>query len=135
MLDTALRRRETDGRPIRVGMIGAGATGRAIALQLGTPVPGIRLAGIANRTPANAERAFREAGITRWTNTDQSGVAADSIRRGVPVLTDDAELLVRCPEIDLIIEATGSIDFAAGIVLDAIDHKTLPCATRSLSPG
>ena len=104
-------------------MIGAGATGRAIALQLGTPVPGIRLAGIANRTPANAERAFREAGIARWTNTDQSSVAADSIRRGVPVLTDDAELLVRSPEIDLIVEATGSIDFAAGIVLDAIDHK------------
>src|SRR5262252_10483838 len=32
MLDTALRRREAEGRPIRVGMIGAGATGRAIAL-------------------------------------------------------------------------------------------------------
>jgi predicted homoserine dehydrogenase-like protein len=123
MLDTALQRRERERCPIRVGMIGAGATGRAIALQLGTPVPGIRLAGIANRTPANGERAFREAGITHWTNTDQSGVAADSIRRGVPVLTDDAELLVRSPEIDLIVEVTGTIDFAAGIVLDAIDHK------------
>ena len=123
MLDTALKRRETEGRPIRVGMIGAGATGRAIALQLGTPVPGIRLAGIANRTPANAERAFREAGVTQWTNTDQPAAAAESIRRGVPVLTDDAELLVRSPEIDLIVEATGSIDYAAGLVLDAIDHK------------
>ena len=90
MLDTALRRREAEGRPIRVAMIGAGATGRAIALQLGTPVPGIRLAGIANRTPAHAERAFREAGITRWTTADRRGVAADAIRRGVPVLTDDA---------------------------------------------
>src|SRR5262245_39996117 len=79
MLDTALRRREAEGRPIRVGMIGAGATGRAIALQLGTPVPGIRLAAIANRTPANAERAFREAGITLWTNTAQANVAAASI--------------------------------------------------------
>src|SRR5262245_64575690 len=65
-------------RPIRVGMIGAGATGRAIALQLGTPVPGIRLAAIANRTPANAERAFREAGITQWTNTAQASAAARS---------------------------------------------------------
>ena len=35
-VDTALREHETAGRPIRVGMIGAGATGRAIALQLGT---------------------------------------------------------------------------------------------------
>src|SRR5499427_3058588 len=105
-VDIVLQERESAGRPIRVGMIGAGATGRAIALQLGTPVPGIRLAGIANRTPANGERAFREAGITQWTNTDQPGVAADSIRRAVPVLTDDAELLVRSPAIDLIVEVT-----------------------------
>ena len=59
--DTALRKRESEGRPVRVGMIGAGATGRAIALQLGTPVPGIRLVAISNRTHAHAERAYREA--------------------------------------------------------------------------
>lgn len=33
--------REAQCQPIRVGMVGAGATGRAIALQLGTPVPGM----------------------------------------------------------------------------------------------
>jgi predicted homoserine dehydrogenase-like protein len=60
IVDTALREREDAGRPIRVGMVGAGATGRAIALQLGTPVPGLRLVAIANRTPEHAERAFRE---------------------------------------------------------------------------
>ena len=65
-IETALREREDSGRPIRVGMVGAGATGRAIALQLGTPVPGIRLVAIANRTPAHAERAFREAGIDEF---------------------------------------------------------------------
>ena len=45
ILDTALREREDAGCPIRVGMVGAGATGRAIALQLGTPVLGLRLDG------------------------------------------------------------------------------------------
>ena len=44
-----LQIRESEQRPIRVGVVGAGATGRAIALQLGTPVPGIRLAGEASR--------------------------------------------------------------------------------------
>ena len=38
-----LQARESEGRPIRVGVIGAGATSRAIALQLGTPVAGMRL--------------------------------------------------------------------------------------------
>ena len=69
-VDTALREREATGRPIRVGMVGAGATGRAIALQLGTPAPGIRLVAIANRTPEHAERAFREAGITEWDRAE-----------------------------------------------------------------
>ena len=50
MIDTVLQEREFNGRPIRVGMIGAGATGRAIALQLATPVPGMRLSAIANRS-------------------------------------------------------------------------------------
>src|SRR5215471_4614727 len=78
-----LQMREAEQRPIRVGVVGAGATGRAIALQLGTPVPGIRLAGIANRTPPHAERAFREAGIERWSNVGSSADIDASIRRGV----------------------------------------------------
>ncbi len=121
-LDIALRLREAEGRPIRVGMIGAGATGRAIALQLGTPVPGIRLAAIANRTPSHAERAFREAGIPAWKSPDSAASIADSIRRGIPVLTDDPTTVVRCPEVDLVVEVTGTVDFAAEIVLDAIAH-------------
>jgi predicted homoserine dehydrogenase-like protein len=58
VIDIALREREAKGAPIRVGLVGAGAMARAIALHLGTPVPGIRLVAIANRTAAHAERAF-----------------------------------------------------------------------------
>ena len=123
MLDGMLGGREREGRPIRVGMIGAGATGRAIALQLGTPIPGIRLAGIANRTPSHAERAFREAGIDTWTTTADAATGADCIRRGVPLLTDDADLLIRSPAVDVIVEVTGTIDFGAAVVLEAISQK------------
>jgi len=91
-----LRAREAEQRPIRVGLIGAGATGRAIALQLGTPVPGIRLAAISNRTPVHAERSFREAGIERWESASSPGEAEAKILRGVPVLCDDPHVLTRC---------------------------------------
>ena len=121
-VDTALREREDSGRPIRVGMVGAGATGRAIALQLGTPVPGIRLVAIANRTPVHAERAFREAGITEWRNVTSAPEAEAVISRGLPVLTDDPSVLTACDAIDLLVEVTGSIEPAAGVVLDAFDH-------------
>jgi predicted homoserine dehydrogenase-like protein len=75
---SALREREAARRPIRVGMVGAGATGRAIALQLGTPVPGMRLVAIANRTLEHGERAFREAGFAAWVRAESvKGVIYD----------------------------------------------------------
>jgi predicted homoserine dehydrogenase-like protein len=122
-VDTALRQREAANDPIRVGLVGAGATGRAIALQLGTPVPGMRLVAIANRTRTHAERAFREAGITEWVGVESAHDAEAAIARGVPVLTDDPTVVTRCGAIDVVVEATGTIDVAAGVVLDAIDHR------------
>ena len=122
VVDTALREREATGRPIRVGMIGAGATGRAIALQLGTPAPGIRLVAIANRTPAHGERAFREAGFAEWRRATSVSEAEASIARGMPVLTEDPTVLTACGAIDILVEATGSVEPAAGVVLDAFNH-------------
>jgi len=119
---SVLRRLESENHPIRVGVIGAGATGRAIALQLGTPVTGIRLAGIANRTPAHAERALREAGIKNWKSAATAQQAAARISRGTPVLVDDPGVLTQCDAIDLIVEVTGTVDFGASVALDAFKH-------------
>ena len=122
-VDSLLIEREGSGRPIRVGMVGAGATGRAIALQLGTPVPGIRLVGIANRTAAHGARAFTEAGILPWKAVSSPAAAEASILSGTPVLTDDPTVLTRCGAIDLIVEATGSIEPAARVALDAFEYR------------
>jgi predicted homoserine dehydrogenase-like protein len=122
IVDTALRERETNGNPIRVGMVGAGATGRAIALQLGTPAPGIRLAAIANRTPAHGERAFREAGVREWRRAGSAREAEAAIARGFPVLTDDPSVLTACGAIDILVEVTGTVEAAAHVVLEAFDH-------------
>lgn len=121
-VDTALQARESAGNPVRVGMIGAGATGRAIALQLGTPAPGIRLVAIANRTPEHGERAFREAGFAEWDRVSSARQAEASIGRGVPVLTEDPSVLTQCNAIDIILEVTGSIAAGARMVLEAIEY-------------
>jgi predicted homoserine dehydrogenase-like protein len=121
-VDTALQEREAAGNPIRVGIVGAGATARAIALQLGTPVPGIRLVGIANRTPEHAERAFREANVTTWKRADSPQEANATISRGIPVLTDDPSVLTTCDAIDLLIEVTGTVAAAASVVLKGFDY-------------
>jgi predicted homoserine dehydrogenase-like protein len=122
IVDTALREREARGNPIRVGMVGAGATGRAIALQLGTPAPGIRLVAIANRTLENGERAFREAGIKEWGRAGSAHEAEAAIARGLAVLTDDPSVLTACGAIDVLVEVTGTVEPAAHVVLDAFDH-------------
>ena len=122
VVDTALREREAAGHPIRVGIIGAGVAGRAIALQLGTPAPGIRLVAIANRTPEHGERALREAGITEWCRPESARDAETAIARGLPVLTDDPSVLTTCDAIDVLVEATGTIEPAARMALDAFDH-------------
>jgi predicted homoserine dehydrogenase-like protein len=122
-VDTALRKLESQRRPIRVGMIGAGATGRAIALQLGTPVPGLRLVAIANRTLQHGERAYREARMLEWRRVGSARDAEAAIADGVPVLTDDPSILTACNAIDILIEVTGTVEAAAAVVLDAFAHR------------
>src|SRR5262252_8333072 len=121
-VDIALLQRESGGNPIRVGMVGAGATGRAMALQLGTPAPGIRLVAIANRTLEHGERAFRESGATAWNRVESARDAEASISRGVPVLTDNPAVLTSCDAIDLLVEVTGTVEAAACVVTDAFNH-------------
>src|ERR1039458_756534 len=122
IIDTALREREVTGKPIRVGIIGAGAAGRSIALQLGTPAPGIRLVGIVNRTPEHGERSFREASFAEWRRAESAREAEKAIEHGIPVLTSDPSVLTSCNAVDVFVEATGTIEYAAGVVLDAFEH-------------
>ncbi len=121
-IDTALQEREKSGKPVRVGIIGAGAAGRAIALQLATPAPGVRLVAIANRTPEHGERAFLEAGVREWRRPESARDAEMAIDRGMPILTDDPSVVTNCDAVDLIIEGTGTLEYAAGVVVAAIDH-------------
>jgi predicted homoserine dehydrogenase-like protein len=122
-VDTALQKRESSGNPIRVGIIGAGATGRAIALQLGTPVPGMRLVAIANRTAEHAERALKEAGLLKWARVSSASEAEEQIARGMTALTTDPFVITACKAIDIVVEVTGSIEPAANVVLDALKHR------------
>ena len=56
IVDTALARREVEGNPVRVAMIGAGFMGRGIALQIAAAVPGMTLVAICNRHIEGARR-------------------------------------------------------------------------------
>ena len=122
LIDNALKKRQASGHPIRVGMVGAGFMGRGVALQICRYVPGMVLAAIANRTVAQARRAYAEAGELAVREVSTLDVLEDCIRRGQPAITDDALLLSRAAGLDAIIEVTGAVEHGAHVVLTAIEH-------------
>src|SRR5688500_18654776 len=123
ILDNALRAREQDGRPIRVGMIGAGFMGRGIANQIINSTVGMRLAAISNRTVDRAAAAYKYASETlQPVQADSQPDLDDAIHRGVPVVTGDAMLLCRAAELDVLIDVTGAVEFGAHLVLEAFRH-------------
>lgn len=122
IVDTALERRERDNNPVRVALVGAGFMGRGIALQFATAVKGMRLVAIANRTLDGARRAYLEAGIRDLAVVETGQQLEAAVAQGRPAVTEDPTLLCRCPSIDAVIEVTGTVEFAARVVLAAIEH-------------
>lgn len=124
IVDRALEQRAEAGDPVRVGMVGAGFMGRGIANQIVNSTPGMDLVAIANRTPDRARTAFTEAGVSEIDTAAGPGDVdrAASARRAV--ITDDPSVLTRAESVDAIIEVTGTVEHAAGVVLDAFDHGT-----------
>jgi predicted homoserine dehydrogenase-like protein len=120
--DSALERREREGRPIRVAMVGAGFMARGIALQICNATPGMELVGIANRHVEGAERAYREAGRVDVRHVEAEDDLEDSLVAGTPVVTEDAALLCRAEGVDAVIEVTGAVEHAAHVTLEAIAH-------------
>jgi predicted homoserine dehydrogenase-like protein len=123
IVDTALAQRAREGRPIRVGLIGAGFMARGVALQIALSVPGMRVAAIANRTLEGARRAYREADVSGVCVVETVTQLERAIESGVPAITEDAMLLCRAAGIDAIIEVTGTIEHAAHVTLEAIAHR------------
>jgi predicted homoserine dehydrogenase-like protein len=120
LVDRALEERARNGNPVRVGLVGAGFSGRNIACQIIGSVPGLRLAAIANRTPEAAHRAFATAGAAPVREVESRAALERAIQAGEFAVSADAGLLCEADGIDVIIEATGTIEFGAGVVLDAI---------------
>ena len=123
IVDKALEKRAREGKPVRVGLVGAGYMGRGIALQIVTAFPGLRLAAIANRTLSDAERAYREAGVTDIAYPENVAQLEAAIAAGRSAVTSNALFLCEADGLDAIVEATGEIEFAAHVVMKALERR------------
>lgn len=122
IVDTALEKREKEGHPIRVAIIGAGYMGRGTTLQIVTAIRGMEVVAVSNRTISEAERAYREAGIDSVRHVETVAQLEEAIAQGRPAITDEALLLCQAEGIEAVIEATGEIEFGARVTLKAIEH-------------
>lgn len=122
IVDRALAERAAAGRPVQVGMVGAGAMGRGIARQIFRAFPGLRLAAVANRTLANAERAYAEAGQADIEQVTGIAQLEAAIGAGRHVITDDPLVVCQAPSIEVVIEVTGTVEHAAHVVESAVTH-------------
>ena len=116
-----LEARASAGDPIRVGLVGAGYAGRGFAARIIRRIPGIEIVAIANRTVSEAERAYREAGVDDPGHASSVADVEAAARRHRPVITDDPTLLTDAAGIEVIVEATGEVEFGAHVATRTID--------------
>jgi predicted homoserine dehydrogenase-like protein len=105
-----------------VAIVGGGYSGRTIVYQIINSFPGLRLVAIANRTLAAAREAYVSAGARDVRGVDTPSALEQAIRDDCFAVTHDAAVVCEADGIDVVIEATGTIEFGAGVVLAAIAH-------------
>jgi predicted homoserine dehydrogenase-like protein len=103
-LHAKLLERAAAGRPVTVGMIGAGKFGTMFLAQARL-TRGIHVVAVADLDVARATSALASAG---WLQPATSAASlADAHKRGRTHVTSDAAALIAFPEIEVIVEATG----------------------------
>jgi predicted homoserine dehydrogenase-like protein len=102
--DRLQQRLEDTGRPLRIGLVGAGQMGRGFAAQL-LRMPGISLSAVLDVDRTRAEEALGQAGIVpdKATTTDAAAIA---IENGASVALGGADEIAALP-LDIVVEATG----------------------------
>ena len=123
IVDNALQAREAEGRPIRVALLGSGFMARGLANHIAHTTPGMRLAAVFSRRIQRAFDLCQYAGLENAVETTTQRDADMAIRDGKVAVTDDAFLLARSPEVDVVVDTTGSVEFGARVALESFRNK------------
>ena len=118
-LHKTLLERDAQGRPVTVGVVGAGKFGTMFLAQART-TRGMHVVAVAD---LNVPRARSQLKMASWPD-EQSQAASleDAVRSGKTFLTDDTEAMIADPSIEVIVEATGDPTTGIRLATKAIDH-------------
>lgn len=115
-LHEQLKQRQAEGRPIRVGLIGAGRFGTMYLAQA-RKTPGLHIVAVAD---INLDRAREALRLAEWPDADTADEVATAARTGRLAIVDDADELFN-EHIDVIVEATGNPITGIAHAVKAID--------------
>jgi predicted homoserine dehydrogenase-like protein len=111
-----LRARAAQGRPLRIGLIGAGKFA-AMYLAQAPKTPGVHVVGIADLSPANARANLERVG---WKPERYGAPSLEAaLSQQTTHVGEDWAALVAHPAIDIVIEATGNPVAAVTHILGA----------------
>src|SRR4051794_8314853 len=118
-LHTLLLERESQNRPVTAGLIGAGKFGTMFLSQAGL-TRGLHVVAVADLNVGRAKSQLASAG---WP-AEQYAAASfdDAVRQRATHVTADAEALIKCPGIEVIVEATGIPEAGIAHAIKAIGH-------------
>ena len=114
-----LQDREAQGKPLRVGLIGAGKFAAMYLAQV-PRTPGVHLVAIADLAPDNAKKNLARVG---WDAARfEAASIEEAVKKKCTNISDDWQTLVSHPAIDIVIEATGNPVAAVEHILGAFGH-------------
>ena len=90
--------------------------------QITHSTPGMQVVAISNRKPTRALDVFRYAGLENVRIAETQRALDDDIAAGRPAAAEDALLLARSEHVDVVVDATGSVEFGAHVAMEAFKH-------------
>ena len=118
-LSTLLAARAAKGRPVRVGLIGAGKFGSMVLAQA-QRIAGYHMVAVADLNVGKARESLARVGWPEERYAAKS--AGEAVKNGTTFVTDDVDALLACDEIECVIEATGHPIAGTRHALAAIEH-------------
>ncbi|MDB5589678.1 MAG: flagellar biosynthesis protein FlgA [Enterovirga sp.] len=114
-----LLQRQADGRPVTVGVVGAGKFGTMFLAQARTTA-GMHVVAVAD---LNVARAKSQLKMASWPDEQSAATSLDdALKNGSTFLTNDTEAMIRHPAIEVIVEATGDPKTGIRLCMAAINN-------------